>query len=78
MVQWLRLCASTTGGMGLILGQGTKILHAIWHRQNKTKQKKTTPPPKPNKQPRTLVTELEQKFKNLYGNTKDQELPKQS
>ena len=28
VVQWLRLCASTTGGMGLIFGQGTKILHS--------------------------------------------------
>ena len=28
MVQWLRLCASTAGGMGLIPGQGTKIPHA--------------------------------------------------
>ena len=25
VVQWLRLCASNAGGMGLILGQGTKI-----------------------------------------------------
>ena len=24
-VQWLKLCASNAGGMGLILGQGTKI-----------------------------------------------------
>ena len=28
VVQWLRLRASTTGGMGLIFGQGTKILHS--------------------------------------------------
>ena len=27
-VQWLRLCTSTAGGMGLIPGQGTKIPHA--------------------------------------------------
>ena len=27
-VQWLRLCASNAGGMGLIPGQGIKILHA--------------------------------------------------
>ena len=27
-VQWLRLCASTAGGMGSIPGQGPKILHA--------------------------------------------------
>ena len=28
MVQWLRLQASTAWGMGLIPGQGSKILHA--------------------------------------------------
>ena len=27
MVQWLRLHASTAGGMGLIPGQGTKMPH---------------------------------------------------
>ena len=30
MVQWLRLRASTAGGMGLICGQGTKILYAMY------------------------------------------------
>ena len=34
VVQWLRLQASTAGGMGLILGQGTKILHASQCSQN--------------------------------------------
>ena len=29
-VQWLRLCASTEGGMGLIPSWGTKILHVMW------------------------------------------------
>ena len=29
-VQWLRLCASNARGLGSILGQGTKILHAVW------------------------------------------------
>ena len=29
-VQWLRLCASTAGVVGLILGWRTKILHATW------------------------------------------------
>ena len=29
VVQWLGLCASTAGGMGSILGQGTKILQAV-------------------------------------------------
>ena len=33
VVQWLRLCASTTGGLGSIPGQGTKILHATWCNQ---------------------------------------------
>ena len=32
-VQWLGLFASTTGSKGLILGQGTKILHGSWHGQ---------------------------------------------
>ena len=35
VVQWLRLWASTAGSMGLIPAQGTKILHAAWHGQNK-------------------------------------------
>ena len=29
VVQWLRLCASTARVMGSILGQRTKILHAM-------------------------------------------------
>ena len=37
-VQWLGLQAFTTGGMGPMLGQRTKILHATWH-----------PPPPPKK-----------------------------
>ena len=32
MVQWLRL---HTGGVGLIPGQGTKILHAVWEKTKK-------------------------------------------
>ena len=35
VVQWLRLRASTAGGMGSIPGWGTKILHAVWRGQNK-------------------------------------------
>ena len=35
-VQWLRLGISIAGG--LIPGQGTKILHALWHSQEKNKQ----------------------------------------
>ena len=30
VVQWLRLHVPTAGGMGSILGQGTKIPHASW------------------------------------------------
>ena len=33
MVQWLRLCASTSGSPGSVPGWGTKILHATWHGQ---------------------------------------------
>ena len=36
-VQWLRLRASTAGGMGSIPGQGTKIPHAALHGQKKEK-----------------------------------------
>ena len=32
-VQWLRLCASTAGGVGSILGWRTKILYAAWYSQ---------------------------------------------
>ena len=35
VVQWLGLCASTTGGMGSIPGGGTKIPHAAWCGQKK-------------------------------------------
>ena len=30
VAQWLRLRASTAGGTGLIPGQETKTLHAVW------------------------------------------------
>ena len=39
-VQWLGRCASTAGGMGLIPGEGTKILHATWSGQKKEKKRK--------------------------------------
>ena len=35
VVQWLRLLTSTSEGMGLIPGWGTKILHALWHSKKK-------------------------------------------
>ena len=37
-VQQLRICASTVGGVGLILGQGTKILHSSRCGQKKKKE----------------------------------------
>ena len=37
VVQWLGLCASTEGGMGLILGWRTKIPHTVRHSQKKKK-----------------------------------------
>ena len=39
VVQWLRLCSSTSGGLGSIPGQGTKISHATWPGQKKKKRK---------------------------------------
>ena len=40
-VQQLRLCASTSGHLGLIPGQGAKISHAIQHSPKKNKKNKT-------------------------------------
>ena len=40
-VQWLRLCISTAGGVGLIPGRETKIPHAPGQELKKKKQKKT-------------------------------------
>ena len=37
-VQWLRFCASTARGMGLIPGPWTKILHALWHVQKENRR----------------------------------------
>ena len=35
MVQWLRFRASNAGGVGLVLGWGTKIPHAVaMHKKN--------------------------------------------
>ena len=39
VVQWLRICASTAGGMGSIPGWGTKIPHAAQSSQKQTKKK---------------------------------------
>ena len=35
MIQWLKLHASNAGGTGSHLGQGTKILSAVQHGQEK-------------------------------------------
>ena len=42
VVQWLRFCASIVGGVGSILGWGTKIPRAAWCGQ-KIKKKKNFP-----------------------------------
>jgi len=34
-VQWLRLCASSTGDVGSILGLGTKVPHAVQPKKKK-------------------------------------------
>ena len=34
-VQWLRLCASNAGGVGLIPGWGIKIPHIVHHKKKK-------------------------------------------
>ena len=46
LVQWLRLCASNARDTGLILDQGTKILHAAWcsHKNPKTQKEKASQP----------------------------------
>ena len=38
VVQWLRLCPSTAGGMSSIPAQGTKIPHATWWPKQTNKQ----------------------------------------
>ena len=37
-VQWLGLCAATSGGMGSIPGRGTKIPQVTWRSQKTNKQ----------------------------------------
>ena len=39
-VHWLGLHASNTGGMGLVLSQGTMIPHALWHSQKIKRKRK--------------------------------------
>ena len=39
VVQWLRLCSSTSGGLSSIPSHGTKISHATWHDQKNKKKK---------------------------------------
>ena len=40
VVQWLRVCTSTAGGMGLIPGWGTRILYTVWLGKKKKKKKR--------------------------------------
>ena len=40
VVQWLRLCTSTAGSLGLIPGQGTKIPHAMQCQKRGKKKKR--------------------------------------
>ena len=39
VVQWLRLCLPNAGGVGSIPGQGAKIPHASWPKNQNIKQK---------------------------------------
>ena len=41
--QWLRLCASTSGGSGSIPGWKTKILHATQPKEGKKRKEKKNP-----------------------------------
>ena len=41
LVQWLGLQASTAGGIGSILGQGTKILHATQPKKKSEERERT-------------------------------------
>ena len=38
-VQWLRLCTSTAGGVGVIPGWGTKLSYTAWQKKNSLAQK---------------------------------------
>ena len=42
VVQWLRLSASTAGGVGSVPGQGTRILPAAWCSQKKKERERKT------------------------------------
>ena len=42
VAQWLRLCASTAGGAGLVPGQGAGISRARWCSQNNKNKKSFT------------------------------------
>ena len=39
LIQWLRICASTTGGLGSFPGEGTKISYAVQCGSKKKKKK---------------------------------------
>ena len=59
VVQWLRLCTSTAGDVGLIPGQGTKIPHAA-------KKKIRCSPPKNNNAYHLRVS-VAQEFRHGQG-----------
>ena len=42
VAQWLRLCASNTGDLGSIPGEGTKSPHALWCGKKLREKKKLT------------------------------------
>ena len=48
MVQWLRLCAADTGGMGSISGQRTKIPHAKKKERERKRERKREHNQNPN------------------------------
>ena len=48
VAQWLRLHTSTTGGMGSIPGQGTKISHATQPKKKERKKEKEQANRNPN------------------------------
>ena len=53
MVQWLRLCTSGAGGLGLIPSWGSKTPHAVqWGKNNEKKVKKNNSLNAYNVQPR--------------------------
>ena len=63
VVQWLGLRAVTADGPGLIPGQGTKILQAMWCGRIKNPPK----PPQKNKKAKSLGWEEEKQYHPLFA-----------